>query len=74
MVVHILTAEQRDYYDLEGFYGAAEEVCLLQTHTCLSACGLLPCLGLDFSRQTLMQVELPFLLDSDKDLGWRSRF
>ncbi len=26
MVVHILTAEQRDYYDLESFYGAAEEV------------------------------------------------
>lgn len=26
VVVHILTAEQRDYYDLESFYGAAEEV------------------------------------------------
>lgn len=26
VVVHILTAEQREYYDLETFYGAAEEV------------------------------------------------
>ncbi|KAL4448004.1 hypothetical protein ABPG75_005223 [Micractinium tetrahymenae] len=26
VVVHILTADQRDYYDLESFYGAAEEV------------------------------------------------
>lgn len=28
VVVHILTAEQREYYDLETFYGAAEEVSL----------------------------------------------
>jgi ribosomal silencing factor RsfS len=28
VVVHILTADQRAYYDLEGFYGAAEEVSL----------------------------------------------
>lgn len=28
VVVNILTAEQRDYYDLEGFYGSAEEVIL----------------------------------------------
>ena len=27
-MVHILTADQRAYYDLEGFYGAAEEVAL----------------------------------------------
>jgi len=26
VVVHVLTAEQRDYYDLESFYGAAEEL------------------------------------------------
>lgn len=26
VVVHVMTAEQRDYYDIEGFYGAAEEV------------------------------------------------
>lgn len=26
VVVHVLTADQRDYYDLESFYGAAEEV------------------------------------------------
>ena len=26
-VVHVFTAEQRGYYDLESFYGAAEEVC-----------------------------------------------
>ena len=25
-VVHVFTAEQRGYYDLESFYGAAEEV------------------------------------------------
>ncbi|PSC73585.1 hypothetical protein C2E20_2994 [Micractinium conductrix] len=28
VVVHILTHEQREYYDLESFYGAAEEVAL----------------------------------------------
>ncbi|GAB4824106.1 hypothetical protein N2152v2_011152 [Parachlorella kessleri] len=32
VVVHIMTAEQRDYYDLEGFYGAAEEVDLPFLH------------------------------------------
>ena len=26
-VIHVFTAEQREYYDLESFYGAAEEVC-----------------------------------------------
>ncbi|KAL4523171.1 hypothetical protein Ndes2526A_g07874 [Nannochloris sp. 'desiccata'] len=26
VVVHVLTADQREYYDLESFYGAAEEV------------------------------------------------
>lgn len=26
VVVHVLTAEARDYYDLESFYGAAEEL------------------------------------------------
>lgn len=26
VVVHVMTAQQRDYYDLEGFYGAAEEL------------------------------------------------
>jgi ribosomal silencing factor RsfS len=26
VVVHIFTPEQREYYDLESFYGAAEEV------------------------------------------------
>jgi ribosome-associated protein len=26
VVVHVLSPDQRDYYDLEGFYGAAEEV------------------------------------------------
>ena len=26
VVVHVLTPEQRDFYDLESFYGAAEEV------------------------------------------------
>lgn len=26
VVMHVLTAEERDYYDLESFYGAAEEV------------------------------------------------
>jgi ribosome silencing factor RsfS/YbeB/iojap len=26
VVINVLTADQRDYYDLEGFYGAAEEV------------------------------------------------
>ena len=36
-VVHVFTAEQRGYYDLESFYGAAEEVsslpaCLLRAH------------------------------------------
>lgn len=25
-VIHVFTAEQREYYDLESFYGAAEEV------------------------------------------------
>lgn len=28
VVIHILTADQREYYDLEGFYGAAEDVAL----------------------------------------------
>lgn len=26
VVVHVFTAEQREYFDLETFYGAAEEV------------------------------------------------
>lgn len=26
VVVHVMTAEERDYYDIESFYGAAEEV------------------------------------------------
>ncbi|KAK9846486.1 hypothetical protein WJX81_005096 [Elliptochloris bilobata] len=26
IVIHLFTAEQREYYDLESFYGAAEEV------------------------------------------------
>ena len=26
VVVHVFEPSQRDYYDLEGFYGAAEEV------------------------------------------------
>jgi hypothetical protein len=26
VVVHVMTADQREYYDLESFYGAAEEV------------------------------------------------
>ena len=26
VVVHVFTAEQREYYDLESFYGTAEEV------------------------------------------------
>ncbi|EFN57620.1 hypothetical protein CHLNCDRAFT_50851 [Chlorella variabilis] len=26
VVVHVMTAEQREFYDLETFYGAAEEV------------------------------------------------
>ena len=26
VVVHIFTPEMREFYDLEGFYGAAEEV------------------------------------------------
>ena len=26
VVVHLFTAHERNYYDLEGFYGAAEEV------------------------------------------------
>ena len=26
VVIHLFTAEQREYYDLESFYGAAEEV------------------------------------------------
>lgn len=26
VVVHIFTPDQRDYYDLESFYGAAEEI------------------------------------------------
>lgn len=29
VVVHIFTPDQREYYDLESFYGAAEEVPLL---------------------------------------------
>ncbi len=28
VVVHIFTPDQREYYDLESFYGAAEEVSL----------------------------------------------
>ena len=30
VVVHVMSAEKREYYDLEGFYGAAEEVCNLR--------------------------------------------
>lgn len=30
VVVHVMTAEERDYYDIESFYGAAEEVRLLK--------------------------------------------
>lgn len=26
VVVHVLTAEQREFYDIEGFYATAEEV------------------------------------------------
>ena len=26
VVLHVMTADQREYYDLESFYGAAEEV------------------------------------------------
>ena len=26
VVMHVLTADQREYYDLESFYGAAEEI------------------------------------------------
>ena len=26
VVVHVMTAQEREYYDLESFYGAAEEV------------------------------------------------
>lgn len=26
VVVHVMTAEQREYYDMESFYAAAEEV------------------------------------------------
>ena len=36
VVVHLFTAEQREYYDLESFYGAAEEVGM---HACASVTG-----------------------------------
>ena len=26
VVIHVMSEDQRNYYDLEGFYGAAEEV------------------------------------------------
>lgn len=29
VVIHVMSEDQRDYYDLEGFYGAAEEVSIL---------------------------------------------
>lgn len=27
VVVHVMSEEMRSYYDMESFYGAAEEVC-----------------------------------------------
>lgn len=32
VVVHVMSEEMRSYYDMESFYGAAEEVC------CVSFC------------------------------------
>ena len=44
VVIHVMSEDQRNYYDLESFYGAAEEVsmlcsCLSQHHSrvCLSS-------------------------------------
>ena len=46
VVIHVMSEDQRNYYDLESFYGAAEEVsmlcsCLYQQH--LSHCVLVNC-------------------------------
>ena len=32
VVIHVMSEDQRNYYDLESFYGAAEEVGML--HSC----------------------------------------
>lgn len=37
VVVHVMSAEKREYYDLEGFYGAAEEVKLISMQGILRA-------------------------------------
>ncbi|KAL3155745.1 hypothetical protein ABBQ32_012763 [Trebouxia sp. C0010 RCD-2024] len=40
VVIHVMSEDQRDYYDLEGFYGAAEEVELPFTTGMLTDTGL----------------------------------
>ena len=32
VVVHVMSEEQRNFYDMESFYGAAEEVCIISLH------------------------------------------
>ena len=36
VVVHVMSEEQRNFYDMESFYGAAEEVCTRSLHTLYS--------------------------------------
>ena len=40
VVIHVFEPAQREYYDLEGFYGAAEEVCsgMLLLRVCRMLC------------------------------------
>lgn len=34
VVIHVMSEDQRNYYDLESFYGAAEEVGMLRSCPC----------------------------------------
>lgn len=86
-VIHVFTAEQREYYDLESFYGAAEEVSLIFKPQALSFLHHPHCMisrilhtcsirlaNPDFDASLIVQVELPFVQELSEDMiAWNNR-
>ena len=57
VVIHVMSEDQRNYYDLESFYGAAEEVSMLSS--CLFQQHLIYCILENCKAKAAFRAKLP---------------